>query len=145
MRILSVEVSFTDLDTGEPALSHFKAALESGKHVVTTNKGPILLAYNELKQLADAKGLHLGFEGTVVSGTPIFGLAESCLQGNEVTEIKGILNGTTNYILCEMEKGLDYDTSTQTGPGSRLRRGRARQRCAGLRRARQNQLSSPTL
>ena len=106
-----VEVSYTDVNTGEPASSHLKKALECGKHVVTTNKGPLIHCYRELKELADSKNLFLGFEGTVMSGTPVFSLMNSCLQGNEITLIKGIMNGTTNYILCEMEKGLDYATA----------------------------------
>lgn len=106
-----VEASFTNLDTGEPATSFIRKALECGKHVVTTNKGPLLHAYSELSELAGEKNLHFGFEGTVLSGTPVFSLIKSCLQGNEITGLKGILNGTTNYILCEMEKGLDYQTA----------------------------------
>ncbi len=108
-----VEVSFTDVTAGEPATTHVRKALECGKHVVTTNKGPLLHAYNELHELATKNNLQIGFEGTVLSGTPVFSLLNSCLQGNEITEIKGILNGTTNYILCEMEKGLDYQTALQ--------------------------------
>src|SRR5690606_19306809 len=65
-----VEVSYTDIKTGQPALDHCREALSAGKHVVTTNKGPIALAYRELQDLADTHGVQIEFEGTVMSGTP---------------------------------------------------------------------------
>src|SRR5512138_1079501 len=65
-----VELSYTNLQTGEPAASHIEAALSRGLHVVTTNKGPVALHYPRLAELARQKGLQLGVEGTVMSGTP---------------------------------------------------------------------------
>ena len=103
------ELTYTDLKTGEPAISHCKAAFESGKHVVTSNKGPAALKYAELKALADKHKVKFMIEGTVVAGTPIINLTEGPLAGCEITKIKGILNGTTNYMLSEMEKGMDYN------------------------------------
>ena len=103
-----VEVSFTNIETGEPAYTHFKAALESGKHLVTTNKGPTALFFSELNELAKSKGVSFRYEGTVLSGTPVLNLNEFCFAGNEISEIKGILNGTTNFILTNMEKGREY-------------------------------------
>jgi homoserine dehydrogenase len=103
------ELTFTDLKTGEPAISHCKAAFESGKHIVTSNKGPAALKYAELKALADKHNVKFMIEGTVVAGTPIINLAEGPLAGCEITKIRGILNGTTNYMLSEMEKGMDYN------------------------------------
>ncbi|MDC3415070.1 homoserine dehydrogenase [Aquibacillus sp. 3ASR75-11] len=104
-----VEVTFTDVKTGQPAIDHHKAAFENKKSVVTTNKGPVALAYNELNELAEQNGVFWGFEGTVMSGTPALRMPVTTLAGNEIHEIKGILNGTTNYILTEMEKGQSYD------------------------------------
>ncbi|HER43231.1 MAG TPA: homoserine dehydrogenase [Candidatus Eisenbacteria bacterium] len=106
-----VEVSYTDIKTGEPAYSHFKAALESGKHLVTTNKGPTALFFTELKKLAAAKKVHFRFEGTVLAGTPALDLAELCLAGNRIEEIRGIMNGTTNFILTNMEQGKSYESA----------------------------------
>ncbi|MFZ1267113.1 MAG: homoserine dehydrogenase, partial [Anaerolineae bacterium] len=103
-----VEVSWTDVKTGQPAISHVKAALASGKHAVLTNKGPIALAYHELQAAADAAGRLLRFEGTVMSGTPSIRLGRQALAGCQISEIKGILNGTTNYILTQMEAGTSY-------------------------------------
>ena len=103
------ELTYTDLNTGGPAIDHVRAALESGKHVVTSNKGPAALKYAEFKELADKKGVKFLIEGTVVAGTPIINLAEGPLAGCDITKIRGILNGTTNYMLTEMEKGMDYN------------------------------------
>ena len=102
------EATFTNIKTAEPAYSHFKAALESGKHLVTTNKGPTALFFRELAALAKSKKVQFRYEGTVMSGTPALNLAELCLAGNEIKEIRGIVNGTTNFILTNMEKGKSY-------------------------------------
>lgn len=105
-----IEVSFTDVKTGQPAINHCKAAFESGKNVVMTNKGPVALAYKELSELAKEKGVSWGFEGTVMSGTPALRMPIATLAGNEIKEIRGILNGTTNYILTKMEdEGVSYE------------------------------------
>lgn len=103
-----VELSFTDLKTGEPALSHIIQALESGMSVSTTNKGPTALHFPKLLELSKAYGGKIGVEGTVMSGTPTLSMGMNMLAAAGVTRIQGILNGTTNYILCEMEKGADY-------------------------------------
>jgi homoserine dehydrogenase len=102
------EATFTDLETGEPATSHVRKALEAGTSVVTTNKGPIALAYAELRDLARRSGAQLLFEGTVMSGTPVLSLAQRDLAGDRIVEIRGILNGTTNYMLTKMEAGEAY-------------------------------------
>ncbi|MEM2742835.1 MAG: homoserine dehydrogenase [Candidatus Methanomethylicaceae archaeon] len=106
---LIIEVTWTNLDNGEPGYSHIKEAINLGKDVITTNKGPIALYYKELKEFAKNKGVFLKFKGTVLSGTPSFNLFEGPLAGCSVYSIRGILNGTTNFILSEMEKGLSYE------------------------------------
>ncbi len=103
-----VELSFTDLETGEPALSHIIQALESGINVATTNKGPAALHFPKLLELSKAAGGEIGVEGTVMSGTPTLALGMNMLAAAGVTRVQGILNGTTNYILGEMENGADY-------------------------------------
>lgn len=108
-----VEVTYTDVNTGQPAIDHIRTAFENKKSVVTTNKGPIALAYNELAELARVNQVFLGFEGTVMSGTPALRMPVTTLAGNEIIEIKGILNGTTNYILTEMEKGQTYEEALE--------------------------------
>jgi homoserine dehydrogenase len=103
-----VELSPTDLDTGEPAIGHIRAALESGKHAITTNKGPIALQYAALAREAANHGVELGVEGTVMSGTPALRLARELLAAADVRNIRGIVNGTTNYILTRMQEGKPY-------------------------------------
>ncbi|MGV7003014.1 homoserine dehydrogenase [Priestia megaterium] len=103
-----VEITFTDVKTGQPAINHCREAFRNKKNVVMSNKGPVSLAYQELSQLADENGVRWGFEGTVMSGTPALRMPLVSLTGNEISEIKGILNGTTNYILTKMEDGLSY-------------------------------------
>jgi homoserine dehydrogenase len=103
------ELSYTDIKTGEPATGYIRKALRTGKHVVTSNKGPAALHYRDLADLARKNGLQFRIEGTVMSGTPVFHLCESGLAGNDIREVKGILNGTTNFILSKMEQdGMEY-------------------------------------
>lgn len=104
-----VEVTFTDVKTGEPALTHIKTAFNEGKNVVSTNKGPVVKQAIELLKLAESKKVHYGFEGVVLAGTPVLNLAKYTLAGNNVIGFKGILNGTTNYILTRMEEGMSYN------------------------------------
>jgi homoserine dehydrogenase len=104
-----VELSFTDLKTGEPATTHIREALNLKKHVATTNKGPAALHYDELEALAATNGVGLGVEGTVMSGTPSLRLGREILAGTGIRRVQGILNGTTNYILTKMEGGADYE------------------------------------
>jgi homoserine dehydrogenase len=103
-----VELSYTDLETGEPATTHVRRALEAGKHVVTTNKGPIALHWPELAELAAERGVQIGAEGTVMSGTPTVNLGLHLLRAAGVNGVRGILNGTCNYILTRMEAGSTY-------------------------------------
>ena len=108
---LIVEASWSNLETGEPALSYAKKALEMGKHVVLTNKGPPVLALNELKNLARQNSVELRYEGTVLSGTPAINLGQFNLCQSGLRGFKGILNGTTNFILTLMEEGQDYTSA----------------------------------
>lgn len=103
-----VEASPTDLRTGQPALDVCRAALAAGKHVVTANKGPVAVAYAELRDQARAAGRAFLFEGTVMAGTPSIRLAQEALAGCVISRARGILNGTTNYILTQMEGGMRY-------------------------------------
>ncbi|MFT4938251.1 MAG: homoserine dehydrogenase [Paraglaciecola sp.] len=106
-----IELAYTDLKTGEPALSHVKQALNNGMHVSMTNKGPVALAFPELRDIAKKNNVQIGIEGTVMSGTPSLNLGSEMLLAAGITKIQGILNGTTNYILGEMEAGLDYQVA----------------------------------
>jgi len=105
-----VEATPTNIKDGEPGLSHIKTALKTGKHVVTTNKGPLALALPALTELAEYNKVYLRFSGTVGGGTPVLDLAKRCLVGDRILSIRGILNGTTNYILTQMdEKHITFE------------------------------------
>ncbi len=107
------ELAFTNVETGMPAIDHCKAAFETGKNVVTSNKGPAAVDFAGLHTLADKNNVKFMIEGTVVSGTPVINLADGPLAGCAISSIKGILNGTTNYILTQMEAGMEYSTALQ--------------------------------
>jgi len=99
-----IEVTPTNIENGEPGLTHIKECLKRGIHVVTSNKGPLVVAYRELMKLAEENDVKLLFEATVGGAMPLIKLVRVDLAGNEIYSIKGILNGTCNYILSRMEK-----------------------------------------
>ena len=103
-----VEVTPTNLRDAEPGMSHIRTALTKGMHVVTANKGPAALAANELVTLARQYGVQLRMESTVMSGTPVISTIHEGMAGAQVIAMRGILNGTTNYILSAMAYGRDY-------------------------------------
>jgi homoserine dehydrogenase len=105
-----VEATPTNIKNGEPGLGNMRKAFESGRHVVTSNKGPLALHFNELKEAAEDNGLFFRYEATVGGAVPIFNLVHETLAGNTVIGIEGILNGTCNYILTRMsEERMPYD------------------------------------
>lgn len=88
----------------EPAYTYTKKLLEKGKHVVTSNKELVAKYGPELLRIAKEKNINYFFEASVGGGIPIIRPLQNCLAGNQITEIAGILNGTTNYILTQMSK-----------------------------------------
>jgi len=107
------EASSLNRHTGQPAIDHLKAALERGAHAVSANKGPIVHAYRELRELAEAQGRKFLFESTVMDGTPIFSMFPHSLPAVELRGFRGILNSTTNVVLTEMEKGLTLEQAVK--------------------------------
>jgi len=99
---LMIEATPTSMIDGEPGLTFIRHALSRGVHVVTPNKGPLVVAFKELSLLAEKNHCEFLYEGTVCGAVPIFSLVRECLQGDKVLRISGILNGTTNYILSRM-------------------------------------------
>ena len=98
----------------EPARTYIKAALEKGKHVVTANKDLMAMHGHELLELAGEHHFDLLFEAAVAGGIPIIRPLKQCLAGNNITEIMGIINGTTNFILTKMkEDGMDFGEALQ--------------------------------
>ena len=94
--------------TGEPAVSHVRAGLEHGAHVVTANKGTIVHAYRALSELARARGRSFLYEATVVD-CPVFSLFRGSLPATRLLSFEGVLNSTTNVILDEIAAGRTFD------------------------------------
>ncbi|MCK5625812.1 homoserine dehydrogenase [Candidatus Bathyarchaeota archaeon] len=112
---IMIEATSTNIINAEPGLSNIKTAFNTGKHVVTTNKGPLALAFPTLTELAEHNKVLLRFSGTVGGGTPILEFAKKCLAGDKINEMHGILNGTTNYILTEMaEKKVIFEKALES-------------------------------
>ena len=109
------ELTPINIMTGQPATDHIRKALELGKHVITANKGPVAWHYRELRDLAREKGVKFCYEATVMDGVPVYNMAQKTLMGCKITEIKGILNATTNFVLTEMEKGVSYEDAIEEG------------------------------
>ena len=104
-----VETTPTNIKDGEPGMTHLRTALGSGKHVVTAAKGPLVLRYQELKDLADKSKVRLMISAATAAALPTLDVGLSCLAGTEVLNAEGILNGTTNHILTRMhEEGTPY-------------------------------------
>ena len=94
----------------EPARTYILQALEAGKNVVTANKDLLAEHGQELMEAAEKNHCDLCFEAAVGGGIPIIRPLKECLAGNEITEVMGIVNGTTNYILTKMtQEGWDFD------------------------------------
>lgn len=103
-----VETTVLDVKRAQPALDHVRAALRSGAHVVTANKGPVALAYRELRGLADSVDRAFLFEGAVMDGVPIFNVVRHSLPAVKILGFRGVINSTTNHILTAMEQGRPY-------------------------------------
>ncbi len=106
---LLIEVTSTDIKTGGVGLENIRYALKNGKDVVTANKGPLALHFKELTQLADENDRYLLFEGTVGGAMPIINLNKYDLAGQKIKSIRGIFNGTCNYILTKMDDGQPFE------------------------------------
>ncbi len=100
---LLIETTPTNVFSGEPGLSYIKKALSMGINVVTSNKGPLVVAFKELMRLAEENDAKLRYEATVGGAMPVIKLVKKDLAGNRILKIMGILNGTCNYILSRME------------------------------------------
>ncbi len=108
-----IELTPLRIAAQQVALDHLIAALSSGKHVITANKGPVVYHYERLRSLALRKHVGFRYEGTVMDGAPVFNLFQETLRGAHVESFEGILNSTSNYILSEIEAGRSYDEGVE--------------------------------
>lgn len=108
------ETTSLNPETGQPAVDYMRAALNSGAHVVTANKGPIVHAYDELNELAIANGRRLMFESTVLDSAPVFSLFRETLPAARVRAFSGVFNSTSNVIMETMESGRSFEEGVKT-------------------------------
>lgn len=106
---IHVEMGPGNLEDGQPALDRCRRALVASRHLVLADKAPALFGWNELQELAFSRNRLLRAEATVFSGTPVLSLLREGLSGQRIPELRGILNGTTNYLLAELEAGVPWE------------------------------------
>lgn len=107
---IMLELTPGNMKTGEPGLTHIMKSLKCGMDVVTSNKTPLALAFRRIMDHARKHGREVMYEATVGGAIPLINLYRSTLQINEIRNIYGILNGTTNFILSKMsEEGVDFE------------------------------------
>jgi len=107
-----VETTPTNLKDGEPAKSHIVAAIESRMDVVSANKGPLVLFYDDMVSKARRHGVQLKMSAATAAALPTLDVGQLCLAGSSILSIEGILNGTTNYILTRMHlENCSYETA----------------------------------
>jgi homoserine dehydrogenase len=106
--VVVIEATVLDIERGQPAIDHVRAALESGADVVSANKGPAAFAARELLDLASRLRRAFFFEGAVMDGIPIFNLVRETLPAVAITGFRGVVNSTTNHIITAMEEGGEF-------------------------------------
>ncbi len=100
-----VETTVLDVETGQPAIDHVRAAIDAGAHVVTANKGPAAFAYRQLRDRAEGAGVMFLTEGAVLDGIPVLNLVRETLPTVRIDGFRGIVNSTTNHVLTALENG----------------------------------------
>ncbi len=116
---VAAELTTLNPETGEPAISHIRAAFERGCHVITANKGPIAHAYAALREEARRAGVEFRFESTVMDGAPVFNSVRNNLPGVKVLGFTGALNSTSKIVVAAMRNGK----SMEEGVGEAQRMG----------------------
>lgn len=110
---LVVDAAPVSLETGEPGLSLVRASLGHGIDTVLADKGPLVMAYRELCDLARDNRAALAFSATVCGPLPVINVCRRDLVGAEISLFQGVLNATTNFILAELERGRSYSQALQ--------------------------------
>ena len=108
-----IETTTLDINAGQPAIDHVRAALQAGCDVATANKGPSAFAHEELSVLAEDRGRSFLFEGAVMDGVPIFNLVRETLPAVQISGFRGVINSTTNHILTALEDGESFDAALE--------------------------------
>jgi homoserine dehydrogenase len=105
---LVLEASPVNLKDGEPGLSVTRTALACGMNVVLANKGPLVLAFRELHELAAQNKVGLAYSATVCGALPVINIGQRDLIAADITLLRGIFNSTSNFILAEMNSGRSF-------------------------------------
>src|SRR5215212_820091 len=108
------ETTSLNPETGQPAIDHLRASLQSGAHTITANKAPIVYAYDELNEIALAQNKRFLFESTVLDSAPVFSLFRETLPAVKIRGFSGVFNSTTNVILETMEAGRSFAEGVKT-------------------------------
>ena len=108
------ETTSLNPESGQPAIDYLKASLQHGAHTITANKAPLVYAYDELNEIAIAKGRGFFFEATVLDSAPVFSLFRETLPAAKVRAFSGVFNSTTNVILETMEAGRSFAEGVKT-------------------------------
>jgi homoserine dehydrogenase len=104
-----IEITTLNPRTGEPAISHIRAAIERHLHIITANKGPIAHAYALLDAEAKLAQVEFRFESTVMDGAPVFNTVRNNLPGVTILGFTGALNSTSKIVVAAMERGLSME------------------------------------
>ena len=108
-----LEASPVNLEAGaEPGLSCIRTALRRGMHVATPNKGPLVVAYQELHQLAATHDVQLRFDGTVAGGLPALNLGQRDLRGATIARMEAVPNLCTGYVMDMVAAGTPWEEAT---------------------------------
>jgi homoserine dehydrogenase len=105
---LVLVASPVNLQDGAPGLQVTRSALAAGMNVVLANKGPLVLAFRELHELAAQKGVGLAYSATVCGALPVINIGRRDLIAADIALLRGIFNSTSNFILAEMEQGRAF-------------------------------------
>lgn len=108
------ETTSLNPDSGQPAIDYLRAALQSGAHVITANKGVLVYGFQELNQLASTAGKEFLFESTVLDSAPVFSLFRETLPAVKLRGFSGIFSSTTNVIIETMEAGRTFAEGLKT-------------------------------
>ncbi len=108
-----IELTTLNPATGEPAISHIRAAFARRVHAITANKGPIAHAYAALADEARRAGVEFRFESVVMDGAPVFNMVRHNLPGCKIRGFTGVLNSTTNVIIEAMRQGKTLEEGVE--------------------------------
>lgn len=110
---LVLEASPVDIKTGGEALEITRECLTRGISVVLANKGPVVKAHGELSAIAKRTGAGFKYSATVCGGLPVLNIGERDMIAGDITKISGIFNGTCNFILNALKRGVGFDEAVK--------------------------------